>query len=64
MKNNIMYKLYGNNILIGKFNTKKECEKIQKELEETEKGIFNNNNINFEIKEEEKIKLDDKKGGK
>lgn len=62
MNNNIIYKLYGNNILVGKFNTKQECEKMQKELKETEKNMFNNNNIKFKIKEEEKIKLGDKKG--
>ena len=47
-----MFKLYGNETLLARFNTKKECKEAKKEYKEIEKAMFGKCNIKFKIVEE------------
>lgn len=47
-----MFILYGNNKIIDKFETKKQCKEAQKDYKEIEKAIFGKRNIKFKVVEE------------
>ena len=47
-----MFKLYGNEIFIEEFGTKKECKEMKKDYKEITKAMFGRCNINFKIVEE------------
>ena len=54
MEDKIIYLLYGNDILIGKFKTKQESEKTREEFKQTEQRMVNCNNIKYKIIKKEK----------